>query len=554
MIAGQSDLMQLSRSLHLNSSIQTFAMRKTILLATPLILCFSILTAWEILQKKQLTATASSSSQRSPSDKPVNTQLSPDDSARYEKDILPQILAMNNNDRFKPKKDFRQGHVTIASLNKYLEKTADGFCIQLSSQTNIPTPAVINGNLYLSGGFGSKQYYSFDAVTGKLKWAINLDDDGPSSPAIEDGIIVFNTESCTIFACDLVTGKQIWSWYLGDPLMSMPTIANGIVYTSYPARYEGTAIKTAKDTANNQLTLFPSHVLIALDLKTGNVLWQKWIDSDIMSAPVAKDDLLYVTTFSGALYKLKQKTGDILEAKAIRATSAPVFDRNNEMIVSRRTDKVGDSVASEGIMLRGMNSFTYLNKKDAYYLDNKVQSVSGLKAEATKMDAGNGFVSGAPASANWQSADMNIGQSNVASLQSFQGSRSLYNNGNLYNTMGDEIVCTDSTGKVNWKYALDGDLKKQGGFMGTPPVYANGHIIIATLNGEVLVMDAKAGTIIKKYVIKDPVRYQPIAEKGWIYVTTVNSKLYAINTGNPAITGWNMWGGNAARTNTTKVN
>ncbi len=516
-------------------------MRKTILLATSVILCFSILSAWEILQNKPLTVTAVSF-------KPLT-----DDSARAEKDILPQVLALNNNERFKPKKDFRQGHVTVASLDKYLEKTADGFCIQLSSQTNIPTPAVVNGNLFLSGGFGSKQYYSFDAATGKLKWAIDLDDDGPSSPAIEDGIIVFNTESCTIFACDLVTGKQIWSWYLGDPLMSMPTIANGIVYTSYPARYEGTAVKTAKDTANNQLTIFPTHVLIAFDLKTGNILWQKWIDSDIMSAPVAKDDLLYVTTFSGALYKIKQKTGDILEAKAIRATSAPVFDRNNELIVSRRTDKESDSVASESIIM-GTTVTRSLYKKDAYYLDNKVQGVSGLKVEATKMDAGNGFTSGAPSSANWQAADMNIGQSNVASLQSFQGSRALYFRGFLYNTMGDEIVCTDSSGKVSWKYALDGDLKKQGGFMGTPPVYANGHIIIATLSGEVLVMDAKDGKIIKKYVIKDPVRYQPIAEKGWIYVTTVNSKLYAINTGNPAITGWNMWGGNAARTNTSKVN
>ncbi len=498
------------------------------------------------MQKKQLTATAGSF-------KPLSNQPATDDSARNEKDILPQILALNSFERFKPKKEFRKGHVTVASLDKYIQKTPEGYCIQLSSQTNIPTPAVVNGNLFLSGGFGSKQYYSFDASNGQLKWAINLDDDGPSSPAIEDGIIVFNTESCTIFACDLLTGNQIWSWWLGDPLMSMPTIANGIVYTSYPARYEGSAVTTTKDTANNQLTIFPTHVLIAFDLKTGGILWQKWIDSDIMSAPVAKNDLLYVTTFSGALYKIKQKTGDILEAKAIRATSAPVFDRNNELIVSRRTDKESDSVASESIIM-GTAVTRSLYKKDAYYLDNKVQVVSDLKAEATKMDAGNGFTSGAPVSANSGAAYMNIGQSNVASLQSFQGSRALYQNGYLFNTMGDEIVCTDSSGKVSWKYALDGDLKKQGGFMGTPPVYANGHIIIATLSGEVLIMDAKAGTIIKKYVIKDPVRYQPIAVKGWIYVTTVNSKLYAINTGNPAITGWNMWGGNAARTNTTKGN
>jgi len=53
-----------------------------------------------------------------------------------------------------------------------------------------------------------------------------------------------------------------------------------------------------------------------------------------------------------------------------------------------------------------------------------------------------------------------------------------------------------------------------------------------------------------KYEIKDPVLYQPVVDNGWIYVTTANGKLYAINSGNPSITGWNMWGANAARTNT----
>jgi Ca-activated chloride channel homolog len=513
-------------------------MRKITALSTAILICFVLLTAWNRhhaeTTKKNLPL--------------INLDL-PDDSAGYEKDILPQILAINENEKFKPKKDFRKGHVTTASLKSYYEKTEDGYCIKLPNFTNVPTPAVIDGALYLSGGFGSKQYYSFEAATGQFKWGINLDDDGPSSPAIDDGVIVFNTESCTIFACDLLTGKQIWSYWLGDPLMSMPTIANGIVFTSYPARYEGTVVKTQKDTAGKQLAIYPSHVMIAFELKTGAILWQKWIDSDIMSAPVAKEDELYVTTFSGALYKIKQQTGDILEAKALRATSAPVFNGSNEVIVSRRTDAASDSAVSEGIMLRGINSTGYYYKKKAMYLDEKVQVTSGLKAEAIKMDAGNGFSNGAPTSANWQAANYNIGQSNVASLQSFQGSRSIYSNGFLYNTMGDEIICTDSAGKLSWKYALDGDLKKQGGFMGTPPVYVNGYIIIATITGEVLVMDAKDGKVIKKYLIKDPVRYQPIADKGWIFVTTVNSKLYAINTGNPAITGWNMWGGNAARTN-----
>ena len=47
-----------------------------------------------------------------------------------------------------------------------------------------------------------------------------------------DDVVVFNTESCTLFSLDANTGKHLWSYYLGDPLTSTPTIGNGRVYTS----------------------------------------------------------------------------------------------------------------------------------------------------------------------------------------------------------------------------------------------------------------------------------------------------------------------------------
>ena len=465
-----------------------------------------------------------------------------------ERDILPAIIAINSDEENKPSTNFKKGHVNQTTLKNYLHQTENGYYIQLPSTTIVPTPAIFDGSLFLSGGFGSKQYYNFEAVSGKLKWAIDLDDDGPSSPAISDGLVVFNTESCTIFVCDMVTGKLIWSYYLGDPLMSMPTIANGIVFTSYPCYFKMNSRGHKKDTTNKYLRGMPTHVLAAFDAKKGTVLWQKWIDSDIMSAPVAKDDLLYVTTFSGALYKVKQKTGEIIEAKAMRATSVPIFSKDDDLIVSKRSDIATDSMVSESIIVgKGAKTKT-LYRKNAYYLDRKIQNRTSMKLSSEKMDAGNGFTGGAPAAANWQAAEFNIGYSNVSSLQAFQGSRGVYMNGQLYNTMGDEIICTDATGDVKWKHKLDGDLKNEGGFMGTPPIYANGYIIVATYSGDVLTIDEK-GKLQNKYEIKNPVRYQPVVDKGWIYVTTINGRLYAINTGNPLITGWNMWGANAARTN-----
>ena len=43
-------------------------------------------------------------------------------------------------------------------------------------------------------------------------------------------------------------------------------------------------------------------------------------------------------------------------------------------------------------------------------------------------------------------------------------------------------------------------------------------------------------------------RSQPVAVDGWIYVGTEDGRLVAIDTKDASLTGWPMWGGNAART------
>ena len=150
-------------------------------------------------------------------------------------DILDIVLAVNGKDMPQPPVKFNKGHVTPTSKNATLTSNADGFVVNLPSANGVPTPTIKNGKLFVSGGFGSKQYFCFDAKNGNQIWGMDLDDDGPSSGVVEDGIVVFNTESCTIFACDEQTGEQLWSHFLGDPLMSTPTISNGMVYTAFPA-------------------------------------------------------------------------------------------------------------------------------------------------------------------------------------------------------------------------------------------------------------------------------------------------------------------------------
>lgn len=471
-------------------------------------------------------------------------------------DVLKFALAMNGKDMPKPPDRFNAGHVSFTDINDYLTKTKDGFVIKLPSNTNVPTPTIHNGKVYVSGGFGSKQYYAFDSKTGEKSWAVNLDDDGPSSGVIEDDILVYNTESCTIFATDAKSGKYLWSHWLGDPLMSMPAVANGKVFTAYPCYTNSGYNQEVKNDGRTIYNMKSTHVLIAMELKTGKILWQKWIDGDVMSAPVADGGNLYISTFPGTVYKFDQSKGEILSAKYIRATSAPII-KDGEMTVSRRADNhhantTGSYKAMETIAQIDETKMVVkkeYNKKEADYLSKNVQDKSKLKTTSMSYDAGNGFAGGAPASSGAEYASYNIGQSNVSSLQSFQGSRILSYKGKNYNTMGDEIVCTDKDGKMQWTSKLKGDMHNDGGFLGTPPLAVGGKIIVATYNGEIQIMDAESGKMEKSFKTGENIRYQPVVEDGWIYVTTTSGKLIAINTGDAKLTGWPMWGGNAAHTN-----
>src|SRR5207302_136550 len=180
----------------------------------------------------------------------------------------------------------------------------------------------------------SKEYYCCDAQTGKVIWGVDLDDDGPTSAVCEDDVVIFNTESCTIFALDANTGKHLWSYFLGDPLTSTPTICNGRVYTSYPAAGRG-----------KQAPPQSTHVLACFELKSGKILWQRWIDSDVMSAPVAVDDELYASSFAGTVYKFRQGDGAILSARRNNATSAPVIVGRNVYLTQRADGDAGGKVA-----------------------------------------------------------------------------------------------------------------------------------------------------------------------------------------------------------------
>jgi outer membrane protein assembly factor BamB len=458
--------------------------------------------------------------------------------------VTAQIKELNSDKYGRPPSTFRTGAVSPITPPRP-EKTPTGYQVKFASHATIVTPTVYQHEVIVSGGFRSKELYAYESQTGKPLWGIDLGDDGPSASACEQGVCVLNTESCTIFAVDAKTGKQLWSYWLGDPLTSAPTISGNLVFAAYPAQAaEGGALPPGAN-----------HALAAFDLKTGKIAWQLWLDGDVMSAPVAAGEFLYVSTFAGTVIKVEQLTGKVRYAMKAKATSAPVVefaaDGVESMYYTRRGEQEKDG-AEEMVIRADHNEPKTRYKtasKKAAYIDDKVQAKSAHAAASKDNDAANGFGGGAPAAAAPALAESQVGVGSVSSMQGFQGSRVLRIADKNVNTMGDEVVATNSdTGDKLWSYKLAGDTKTQGGFLGTAPLAAGNAIMLATLEGKVLELDPKTGTPIATYTVGAPVRSQPVVDSGWIYVGTEDGKLVAINSGDPRITGWPTWGGNAQRT------
>jgi Ca-activated chloride channel family protein len=409
-----------------------------------------------------------------------------------------------------------------------LEDGKKGWEISIPGNFQIATPCVVDGTVYIGGGFGSYDFYAFDAKTGKPKWAVRCNDDGPTAAVVVDRYVVFNTESCTLFILDAKTGKQIWSIWLGDPLMSQPAVANGRIYMAYPAP--------------------DGHHLICLDLKTGEQYWDTNIAGDIIQAPVISGDAVYLTTFDGTVYCYATDDGELRWSQQYHGTSAPWVDRGKIYLSQRRADEARQKVY-EGISVldhKGKLERERLDEQEAPHVDQRVQTETSFQ-EANQGDSAKVGFSIAPETAKAEIAAENVGQSTVSGLWGYQGSRPIVYGRYAYASRGQTLQKMDvTTETVIWEQPLEGNIQEVGGHLASPPAVTKHYLVVGTTMGEIAIYSTEDGRKIWSYKTPHPIRFQPALADGFIYVGTTDGKLICIDYGDPELTGWNMWGGSPA--------
>ncbi len=426
------------------------------------------------------------------------------------------------------------------------EGKAKGWQVLVPGHRALATPAVVDGKLFIGGGFGSHEFYAFDARTGKMLWLYRTADDGPTAAVVADGYVCFNTESCELEILDLA-GKPVWKKWLGDPLMSMPALADGKVFMCYPDSKGG-----------------GQHYLACFAVKDGKELWKKPIAGEIITTPVIAQGHVYLATLEGTMYCFSQSDGALAWQEKKNATSSPIvwngqcyFSRREQIMLNQAGKQVRQQL--ECISARSTDTTATVNDfksttRNADYLDIAKRRAGRSKYAAQQsMDDSVGFGGSSKGGAKIAQAEGNLGLGSVAGVWAYQGSKPFLADGRLYAAMGDTVECVDpKTDKVIWKNALhdakekEDDKKELLDGTLTPPAVVHGKLFLGTTRGEVICLSAATGEEHWRATVGEPITFQPAVADGRVYVSTDTGHLYCLETGDEADHGWLMWGGDAA--------
>jgi Ca-activated chloride channel family protein len=398
----------------------------------------------------------------------------------------------------------------------------------------VVTPCVADGCVFVGGGFGSHEFYAFDAGTGDLLWERRTRDDGPTAAVVGEGCVAFNTESCTVSVLHARTGEVVWERWLGDPLLAQPALGAGRIFMAWP------------DAQRN-------HLLGAFDLRDGSPLWSSPAPADVITAPVFAEGDLYAATLDGSVHCFDVETGRKRWSRAMRATSAP-WVWKGEVFVSQRTERARRAAESvfraekveeeedvrEAVAGVRQGSFRTLGDlKRAAYLRSR--RGTRLEREDWMKDAAVGFGT-APGAAKLRLAEALYGATTVSRAWSFQGSRPCVWNGRVYSVVGDELAAVSADGGAElWRWKADAAVEGERAI--TPPAVANGRVYAATRAGRVLSWEAETGTLRWAVELGARVGWQPAVSGAWVFVGCSDGNLCAFSTGDPLDDGWPMWGG-----------
>lgn len=174
------------------------------------------------------------------------------------------------------------------------------------TDTQVPIsggPGVGDGMVLVGSSNGDVVALSAD--DGHILWKARVSSEVLSAPQAGDGIVVVRTSDGKLFGLAAKDGSRAWVYERSVPLLSLRGTSAPVI------------------TGNAVVAGFDSGVLVAVGLKSGQVLWETRIAVptgrsdlqrmvDIDATPVVTDNTVYVVTYHGRIAAVDLQSGNVL--------------------------------------------------------------------------------------------------------------------------------------------------------------------------------------------------------------------------------------------------
>lgn len=347
----------------------------------------------------------------------------------------------------------------------------------------------------------------------RARWSTRIDGAVRTTPAVDGSTLYVAGNNGKIYAFDIATGKQLWTFTTparenrAFQFFSRPTIGSGRVYI-------GAADKT----------------LYCLDANNGALLWKYALSDWVRSRPAAVGDTVYVGTLDGTI-------------TAIQTTGSP------RLLWSRKVaehELLADLVAGEHSVLVSDSGLwlTCLNPQDGYvrWRHKLLESarINGELFMADRISAGSDYQSPPTAVAGVvyvggpdrfvHALDANNGKELWRFETSGQVSASpIVVDGKVcFGQQGgdkDFYCVAQKDGRPVWKQAIGWGWVSAG--------YAGGKLFVGTVEGDVLALDVRDGSILWVHRTNGGVYPAPATDEQNVYTGSWDGYYYALdqNTG-----------------------
>lgn len=215
-----------------------------------------------------------------------------------------------------------------AAPSGYLKQISGGYQLDFDAHGPSSTPTIVGDNLYTAACYYCPEFYCLDANTGSYKWGVTLGESGISPAVYHDGVILINTESCTLYALDANTGELLWSKWLAGYLYTTPSADRSSVFVVYNNGGESFA-----NPGNH-------HVLASFDLRTGKENWMQWLDHEAIACPVVFGEEVHISSQSGQYYVFDRESGNLKKStKNVHAISSPTVSKTGIFLTVSEGDR-----------------------------------------------------------------------------------------------------------------------------------------------------------------------------------------------------------------------